>query len=174
MSASLLHYRAWRGTFRPPVFGVWPITRVALGMLFRRRLFWVLYAFGLLLFALFFFGAYLFAWAESRPELVNIQVGKFNPSEQQVTRFFRQARGVLNGSHRTFQFYFFYQGSIVVITLALVGSVLVGNDYTFRSLPFYLAKPIRRWHYVAGKCLAVAVAVLLLSTLPALGLYAQH
>src|SRR6185369_4800888 len=70
--------------------------------------------------------------------------------------------------------FFGFQGTMVVIVLALAGSVLVGNDYHFGSLPFYLAKPLGPWHYVAGKCLAVAVFVNLMTTLPALALYVQY
>ena len=36
----LLHYRPWRGTFRGPDASVWPVARVSLAMIFRRRLFW--------------------------------------------------------------------------------------------------------------------------------------
>ena len=39
MGVNLLYYRPWRGSFRSPEWTVWPIARVALGMLFRRRLF---------------------------------------------------------------------------------------------------------------------------------------
>src|SRR5437868_11168541 len=63
---------------------------------------------------------------------------------------------------------------MVMVALTLAGAVLVGNDFTNRSLPFFLAKPIKRWHYLAGKCLAVGVVVNLLTTLPALALYVQH
>jgi ABC-2 type transport system permease protein len=174
MSTSLLHYRTWHGQFRRPLWSVWPIARVALTLVLRRRLFWFLYAFALLLFLVFFFGFYLFAWAESRPELARIQIGKVNPSQQQVRDFFRRTRGVLGGGADTYQVFFSFQGAMVVVTLALVGTALVGGDYTARSLPFYLAKPISRWHYIGGKCLAVAVIVSLMTTLPALGLYAQH
>jgi ABC-type transport system involved in multi-copper enzyme maturation permease subunit len=172
--STLLHYRAWQGEFHRPLWSVWPIARVALSVLLRRKLFWVLYAFAMLMFLMFFFGFYLFAWAESRPELAKVQIGKVNPSQQNVQKFFRQAVGVLNGSQDTFQNFFAYQGAMVVVTLALVGSALVGSDFTARGLPFYLAKPISRWHYIAGKCLAVAVVVTMMTTLPALGLYAQH
>jgi hypothetical protein len=174
MSTSLLHYRAWQGRFRRPLWSVWPIARVALGIVLRRRLFWILYAFTLLLFLMFFFGFYLFTWAESRPDLARVQIGKMNPSQQQVTDFIRRARGVLNGGQDTYQVFFQYEGAMVVITLALVGAAVVGNDFTRRGLPFYLAKPISRWHYIAGKCLAVAAVVMLMTTVPALGLYAQH
>jgi hypothetical protein len=170
----LLYYRAWQGQFRRPLWSVWPIARVALGILLRRRLFWVLYAFTMLLFLMFFFGFYLFAWAESRPDLAKFQVGKVNPSQKQVSDFIRGARGVMSGSQDTYQVFYAYEGAMVIITLALVGAALVGSDFTSRGLPFYLAKPISRWHYIAGKCLAVAIIVSLMTTLPALGLYAQH
>jgi len=66
MDVRLLHYRAWRGRFRRPLAGVWPVARVALGTLLRRKLFWFLYATGLLVFLLFFFGTALFNWAETQ------------------------------------------------------------------------------------------------------------
>jgi hypothetical protein len=60
---------------------------------------------------------------------------------------------------------------VLIIVLALAGSVLVGNDFFHGSLPFYLSKPIGRWHYILGKCLAVGVIICLLTTLPALALW---
>ncbi len=172
--SNLLHYRSWQGDFLNPWWSVWPIARVALGMLLRRKLFWVLYAFGLLLFLMFFFGAYLLAWAESQVATTNVQLGKLNADPQRMMRGIRSALRILNGSQDTFQYFFAYQGGILVVTLSLVGSILIGNDFTHRSHVFYLAKPIHRWHYLAGKCLAVGIVVHLMTTLPALGLYAQH
>jgi hypothetical protein len=52
--------------------------------------------------------------------------------------------------------------------------VLVGNDFSYRSLGFYLSKPIGPRHWIAGKCLAVGAVVHLVTTLPALVLFAQH
>ena len=63
---------------------------------------------------------------------------------------------------------------MVMVMLALAGSVLVGNDFQFGSLPFYLSKPLSSWHYLLGKCLAVAVFVNLMTTLPALVLFVQY
>ncbi len=71
-------------------------------------------------------------------------------------------------------YFYIYQGSMLMVALTLAGSVLVGNDFSNRSLGFFLSKPIKRWHYLAGKCLAVGVVVNLLTTLPALVLFAQH
>jgi ABC-2 type transport system permease protein len=173
MSASLLHYRGWQGQFRGPMASVWPIARVALATLLRRRMFWVLYAFSLLLFLMFFFGSFLLDWIESQMPS-NIQVGAFRPEPEVLIRAIRNALRVLNGSRDTFAYFFIFQATMVVVTLALAGAVMVGSDFTERSLPFYLAKPISRRHYLLGKGLAVGVVVNLLTTLPALVLFAQH
>ncbi|MCI0462725.1 MAG: ABC transporter permease subunit [Gemmataceae bacterium] len=172
----LLHYRPWRGDFRGPLSAVWPIARTALGMLLRRKLFWVLYGSGLLIFLMFFFGTFLLDWAQT--QLTNTPF-ELSAAERKVrsTDLIRMAQRtlrVLNGSQETFAYFFMYQGAMLMVVLALAGSVLVGNDFRFDSLPFYLAKPLSRWHYILGKCLAVGVVVNLLTTLPALVLYTQH
>lgn len=136
-------------------------------------MFWTLYAFGLLLFFMFFFGAYLLAWAESQLSVTTNQLGPMGDPGRMI-RGIRGALRILNGSQDTFQYFFVYQGGIVVVTLSLAGAILVGNDFTFRSLVFYLAKPINRWHYILGKCVAVMVVVHMMTTLPALVLYGQH
>jgi len=169
---SLLHYRPWRGQFRSAAWSVWPIARVSLAMIFRRKLFWGLYALGLLIFFIFFFGQYLLAWAETQAEEQTIKVG---PIPIEPSRLIHQLRDGLrfNGSGYTFRNFFWYQGYMVMIVLAMAGSILIGNDFQFGSLPFYLAKPMHRWHYLLGKCLAVAVFVNLMTTLPALVLFVQ-
>ena len=48
----------------------------------------------------------------------------------------------LNGSAETYHNYIHYQGYMVMIVLALAGSVLIGNDFRYGSLPFYLSKPL--------------------------------
>lgn len=174
MSTSLLHYREWQGKYRRPIWAVLPICRVALMMLLRRRLFWALYAFGLLLFLMFFFGTFLLDWMESQVPVVPVQVGNFKAEPDRIVKLVRQGLRVLNGSQETFAIFFIYQGTMVMVMLALAGAVLVGNDFTHRSLAFYLAKPMSRWHYIAGKCLAVGVVVNLLTTLPAVILFIQH
>jgi ABC-2 type transport system permease protein len=174
----LLRYRPWRGTFRSPAWGVWPIARVALLTLVQRKLFWWLYAFAMLVFLMFFFGSYLLAWAETQipQQPVEVKVGQQKQAIEtdRMLTSVRDSMKVLNGSQDTFAYFFRYQGLMVMVVLSLAGSVLAGNDITHGSLPFYLAKPLSRWHYVAGKCLAVGVIVNLLTTLPALVLFAQH
>lgn len=169
----LLYYRPWRGEFRPAVVSVWPIARVALMSLLRKWMFWIIYVLGLLIFLLFFFGQYLLSWAQTQAGETEVQLGgwgRMNPSH--LIQLFRVLLK-LDGGALTYYNFFSYQSHIVMIVLALAGSILIGNDIRFGSLPFYLSKPVSRWHYLLGKGLAVAVFINLLTTLPALILYVQ-
>src|SRR5262249_9440614 len=80
----------------------------------------------------------------------------------------------LNGSPETFRNFFSWEGYMVMVVLALAGSILIGNDLRFGSLSFYLARPISRWDYLLGKGLAIAVFINLMTTVPALGLFVQY
>jgi ABC-type transport system involved in multi-copper enzyme maturation permease subunit len=169
----LLHYRPWRGEFRRPAVSVWPIARVALMSLLRRRLFWAIYLLGLLIFLLFFFGQYLLAWAQTQAGESEVPVGGFGRTNpRQLIQLFRLFLK-LDGSGETYRNFFAYQGYIVMIVLVLAGAILIGNDLRFGSLPFYLSRPLSRWHYLLGKGLAVAVFVNLMTTVPALILFFQ-
>jgi ABC-2 type transport system permease protein len=163
----LLFYRPWRGTFRPPIASVWPIARTALGLMLRRWFFWVLYALGLLDFLMFFFGQNLLAYANS---LATDQEtpGQMRPRDL-IIRFVK----MLDGSGLTYSVFLSNQGYIITVVLALAGALLIGNDLRFGSLPFYLAKPVSRYHYLLGKAVAVAVFINLMTTLPALVLFIE-
>lgn len=173
MGPTLLHYRAWRGEFHSRTWSPWPIARIALGMMFRRKLFWVLYVFALLSFLVFFFGQYLLAWAETQAGEGSVNVGPIRAQPAQLIGLLREVMR-LNGTGETYRNFFAYQGYMVMIVLALAGTVLVGNDFRFGTLPFYLSKPLAPWHYLLGKCLAVAVFINLMTTVPALVLYFQY
>jgi ABC-2 type transport system permease protein len=171
----LLHYRPWRGEFRGPNASVWPVARVSLAMIFRRRLFWGLYGLGMLIFLLFFFGQYLLAWAQTQTAEESVRVGGFGrPIKPQD--LIMQLRGMLklDGTAETYRIFIGYQGYIVMIVLSLAGAVLIGNDIRFGSLPFYLSKPMSRWHYLLGKGLAIAVFINLMTTIPAEALFVQY
>jgi ABC-2 type transport system permease protein len=172
MSVPLLHYRPWTGELRGPATSVWPIARVALRVIFRRKLFWGIYALGLMIFFLFFFGQYLLSWAEDQSDEANVSVLGFKESPKALVHVFRELLRI-DGEPHTYRNFFWYQGHIVMVVLALAGAILIGNDIHHGSMPFYLSKPISRWHYLAGKCLAIGVFVNLLTTIPALVLYVQ-
>ncbi len=169
----LLHYRPWRGDFRPPAVSVWPIARVALMSLFRKWMFWIIYVLGLLIFLLFFFGQYLLSWALTQAGEERVQVGGWGSMNPRILIQLFRTLLKLDGGPQTYYNFFGYQSHIVMIVLALAGSILIGNDMRFGSLPFYLSKPLSRWHYLLGKGLAVAVFINLLTTLPAVLLFVQ-
>jgi ABC-2 type transport system permease protein len=173
VAVDLLHYRPWRGTFRRPAASLWPIARLSLAMMFRRKLFWALYALALFIFCLYFFGQYVMFWAESLGSGETVSVMGRRATPQELVRPFRRLLR-LDGSGETYATFIAYQGYMVMIVLALAGSLLVGNDIRYRSLPFYLSKPIGSHHYLLGKGLAVAVFINLMTTLPALALFVQY
>jgi ABC-type transport system involved in multi-copper enzyme maturation permease subunit len=169
----LLHYRPWRGDFRSSAASVWPIARVSLMSIFRKKMFWAIYVLGLLVFLLFFFGQYLLSWAQTQVGESDVQLGgwgRMNPSH--LIQLFRVVLK-LDGGPQTYHTFIDFQGYIVMIVLALAGSILMGNDMRFGSLSFYLSKPVSRWHYLLGKGLAVAVFINLLTTIPAVILFVQ-
>jgi ABC-type transport system involved in multi-copper enzyme maturation permease subunit len=169
-----LTYRAWRGRLGGPWRGALAVTRLGLAGLARRKLLWVLYACCVLIFLSFFFGQYLLVWAGAQvgeQEVRGIGFQRVNP--QDLVKNLRDSLK-LNGSAETFRNLFAWEGSILIVTLALVGAQLVGNDFRYRSLPFYLAKPLSGRHYVFGKCLAVAVVVLAMTALPAVLLFVEY
>jgi len=152
----------------------WPIARLSLLLLLRRRLFWAVYALGLVSFLLFFFGQYLMSWAVTQLGEQSVRVGGFgraNPAE--LVRVFRDVLK-LNGSAETFRSFFQLEVYGVMIVLALAGSILIGNDLRFGSLSFYLSRPISSWDYLLGKGLAVAAFINLMTTIPALILFVQY
>jgi ABC-type transport system involved in multi-copper enzyme maturation permease subunit len=173
MSAELLHYRPWNGTLRHPLCSVWPIARVALVMIFRRKLFWALYGLALTMFLVFFFGQYLLSWAESQAGESSVRVLGAAVPPGQLIHIFRQFLELDGRKGEMYSNFFAYQAHMVMIVLALAGSMLVGSDINQGSLAFYLSKPISRVHYVLGKCLAVAVFVNMMTTVPAIILWAQ-
>jgi ABC-type transport system involved in multi-copper enzyme maturation permease subunit len=155
------------------VLSVWPIARTALRMIFRRKLFWALYALGLMVFLLFFFGQYLLAWAETQGGESSVPVMGLREDPKRIVHILRNILK-LNGSGETYRNFMWYQGYIVMVVLALAGSILVGNDVLHGSLPFYLSKPLSAWHYLLGKGLAVGVFINLMTTLPAVVLFVQY
>lgn len=162
----LLHYRPWQGHFHAPIHAIWPIASIALNMMVRRWLFWVIQALGLCLFLLFFFGQYLAAFSET-------VAGNDPNSQTNLRQLIHQFLTFLNGTGETYRTFIWYQGYIVMIILTLAGSVIIGNDLRHGSLPFYLSKPITPWHYLGGKGLAVALFINLMTTIPAVLLFLE-
>ncbi len=168
---NLLRYRPWKGTLRNPVFGSLAMARVSLRLMFRRKLFWGLYALAAMVFFFFFYAQYLVVWLQLQAANQTVLVAGFRFQVADLFKFLDKL--ALNGSAHTFGNYIWFQGYVAMILLSFAGSVLVGNDFQHGSLPFYLSKPIGRWHYVLGKCLGAGGLITILITGPALLLFLQ-
>jgi ABC-type transport system involved in multi-copper enzyme maturation permease subunit len=151
----------------------WPITRMSLGLIFRRKLFWALYALALIVFLGFFFGQYLMAWATTQLGTQDVRVSGIRANPRVLVGFLSNLLK-LNGSAATFRNFMNAEANTVMIVLVLAGSILIGNDLRYGSMPFFLAKPISSWDYLLGKGLAVAVFVNLFTTIPAIILFVQY
>jgi ABC-type transport system involved in multi-copper enzyme maturation permease subunit len=174
---ALLSYRPWRGTLLGPAHGVWAIARVSFLMLVRRKLFWALYGFSAMIFLFFFYGQYLQFWIGTQLGEQNLRLGSglvgIQVKPEELLKILQTALH-LDGTGYTYRNFFSFESQIVIIVLALAGSILIGNDFRFGSLPFYLSKPLHRWHYLLGKFLGVAIFVNLLTTLPAGLLFLEY
>lgn len=181
MGLSDLGYRPWEGKFHGAWLSPWPIARTALRMVFRRKLFWAIYAFALFNFVIFSSGIYLFFQIDVA-SLMD-QEGKGGKKKAQlafvrvedVQKFVNQLRDDLHlaGSGETYRNFIWLQGYFVMAVLALAGTILIGNDYQYGSVPFYLSKPLTRWHYLFGKFLAVGLFANMLTTFPALLMFVE-
>ena len=171
VSENLLRYRPWVGELNPPIYGSWAMARTALKQMFRRWMFWGLYALGLMIFFFFFYGQYLVVWIQQQAASQTVSVGAVPVRLSELTKFLDKLN--LNGSPHTFGNFIWFEGHIVMIVLAFAGAVLVGNDFHHGSLPFYLSKPIGRRHYVFGKLLGIGAFINLMTTIPALALFLQ-
>lgn len=153
----------------------WPIARASLAMIFRRKLFWAIYTLAILVFLLFFFGQYLMAWATDQLGESDVRVGagvRANP--RFLVDLFRKTLKLDGSEPEMYRNFFWFEGYCIMVVLALAGSILIGNDLRYGSLPFYLSRPISSWDYLLGKGLAVAVFVNLMTTIPALVLFAEY
>ena len=167
----LLRYRPWKGELHPPVYASAAMARSSLRLLFRRKIFWALYALALMIFFFFFYGQYLVVWIQLQTASQTVNFGSVPVRLSELTKFLDKLN--LNGTPHTFGNFIWFEGYITMIVLALAGAVLVGNDFHHGSLPFYLAKPIGRRHYVLGKMLGIGAFVNLMTTLPALALFVE-
>ena len=180
MGIDTAHYHGWQGTRRTPWLAALAIVRVALLQVFRRRVYWLVLSLGLLHFLLFF--ALIYAVTQlplpdqSRrqvleklgfaPAAAAVDIG---PAGDAATELRSQATGE-NGYIEFMN----NQSIIVMLLLAVSGSLLVGSDYQGGALPFYLSRRIDRLHYIFGKLLAVATLIWIVTVLPALGLFVEY
>ena len=141
-------------------FSIWPIARTAMLLVFRRKLFWLLFSVAMLSF-IFTFGA-IYLLATLKQEL------------PQMARFITSMLKDLDGSGTTYLNFMKLQGTVMMILLAFAGSVLAGNDHSRGGFMFYMSRRISLVYYALGKLLAIGLFVLLITTIPALVLFFEY
>jgi hypothetical protein len=157
------HYHGWNGPLRTPWAACGAIVRLALVQVFRRKLYWIVLALGLLQFLMFWSVIYAVTQLQMPQEMQRHILREFGFSAESDSN---QDNGYLRFMEQ--------QHVVVMILLAFSGSLLVGADFRDRVLPFYLSRRIDRRHYICGKLLAIAVLVSLLTTVPALLLFIEY
>ncbi len=158
MAVELAGYREWAGRRRSPWWTCWPIVRTGLNMILRRWIFWVLIGLGLLNFLFNFAFVYLKATLTVQSEAAGGFLDRYR----------------VTGTGEAYADFMFGQASITALLLAFAGSMLIGNDYRQGGLIYYLSRRTERRHYVVGKLLTVGAVVTLITTVPALALYAEY
>lgn len=123
-------------------------------------MFWLLLALALFNFLFVFATIYLKA-----------QIAVQNPG---VRRFVDRVLSSVSGTGETYRDFMFAQGTVTMMLLAFAGALLIGDDMRRGGLAFYLSRRMDRWHYVAGKLLAIGLLISLTTTIPALVLFVEY
>jgi len=158
-----LGYRTWaRKALRPPLVRWWPIARIGVRSVLARRVFWFFLLLGLIHFLFTFAKVYLVAQIESGV----IEGGR------RVPPIIRNA--IFTGTGDSYRDFILGQSVVVMLFLGFAGANLVGNDFRYGALPFYLSKPIGKAHYFAGKLAAAAGMTALITLVPAVVLFLEY
>ena len=158
MSIQSLSYREWSGHLRSPWLTCWVIARTGAVLVLRRKMFWCLLGLALVNFLFTFALVYL------KAELT-VKTPQLSPFLDRV---------LVTGAGRMYRDFMFAQGTVTMLLLVFAGSMLVGSDYSQGGLTFYLSRRMSRRHYIVGKLLAIGLLVSLITTVPALVLYAEY
>ena len=155
-------YRSWSGKKRLRAIRWWPIARTGISLIVRRRIFWVFIILGLANFL--FFSSMVYWLALWKAELA--QRGWTLPPLLQIFQF--------AGAGTSYRDFISTQSTAVMLLLAFGGSILVGDDFRFHSVAFYLSRPLSKLDYFLGKLGAAAGLSALMTLVPALVLYIEY
>ena len=145
---------------RPAAMAWWPVARIGLKLVMKR---WIFKAFlGLGLMNFLFFSSMIYFLADLKKRGL----------PQGALEFARNF--AFTGNGEAYRNFIFAQNIVVMLLLAVSGTVLVSNDFRFRSLTFYLSKPLGRGQYFLGKLAATSLLVGMLTLLPCLVLFIEY
>jgi hypothetical protein len=133
-----------------------------MSLVLRRRIFWAFLLLGLANFL--FFSSVVYGIAMYQVEFAQRRWSL--PPFLQVFRF--------SGSATSFRDFISMQATATMLLLAFGSSVLLGNDFRFHAVSFYLSRPVRKLDYFLGKLAAAAGLCALVTLLPAVVLYLEY
>jgi len=162
MGIDSAHYHPWHGKLRSPWRATSAVIRTTLAQALRRKAYWFIYFVGAAQFLFYWAIIYLLTQTEASPQM---QRGMLQMIGFSATAADPQDTGYLKFMNG--------QSAVVMILLAFCGSTIVGGDFRDGALPFYLSRRIDRRHYIAGKVLATASLIWLLTVVPALLLFLE-
>lgn len=167
MGIDAAHYHPWNGKLGGagigPLRGTAAVVRTTLLQVLRRKAYWVIYALGISQFLVYWAVIYALTQMQLPPE---VQRGMLRTFGFSIDAADAQDTGYLDFMEQ--------QSFVVMILLAFCGSLMVGSDFREGVLPFYLSRRLDRRHYIAGKLLAIAGLVWLLTVVPALLLFMEY
>ena len=145
-------YRDWGGERRPPRAAVWVVARHALAGIFASRLALLLFVVACLPFLVFATTIWV---AHSLDVLTLLEVR--NPE---------RLRESLEGS--LFFWFLVWQSGFAFLLASFTGPGLIAPDVAHGALPLYLARPLGRAGYVAGKLVALLAVLSAVNWVPGL------
>ncbi|MCE9605887.1 MAG: ABC transporter permease subunit [Planctomycetia bacterium] len=163
MGIDAAHYHAWNGKLRSPWRATAAVVRTTLLQAIRRKAYWFIYAVGVSQFLVYWAVIYALTQMQIPPQAQQGMLDTFG--------FSTEAEDPQNTGYLDFME---QQSMVVMILLAFCGSTIIGGDFRDGALPFYLSRRIDRRHYIAGKILATAALVWLLTVVPALLLFLEY
>lgn len=163
MGIDSAHYHAWNGKLRMPWRATAAVARTTLSQALRRKAYWFIYLAGIAQFLVYWAIIYMLTQTDVSPRM---QQGMLDALGFSASAEDPQDTGYISFIER--------QNVVVTILLAFCGSTIIGTDFREGALPFYLSRRIDRRHYIAGKVLATASLVWLLTLVPALLLFLEY
>ncbi|MFC2173577.1 ABC transporter permease subunit [Acidobacteriota bacterium] len=152
-------YRHWEGTLKSRTFRWWVIASRGIRNATKKRIFMFLLFLALIMFVLSaayiiattgFFGTIATKYGLSIPDRLILELEDYP---------------------RFFEFFLGRQTIFIVILTLYAGASLIANDMRGNALVFYLARPITRLDYIAGKLAVIILIMFTVSLAPALLLY---
>lgn len=81
---------------------------------------------------------------------------------------------IFSGSGDSYMNFIVLQSIPVMLILSYAGIIWLTTDYKLNALPFYLSKPLGKWHYFFGKLIPIWILASSLTWVPALALFLQY